>query len=102
MSSVTMLSLTDSELVTGRCDLGVVSTCERRAGTWQHSATRSASWSESVRRCCTCSHKAAVDVDEVGAKTSADGVVALAHALQASRFSTSADHLRQRGGHRQL
>ena len=68
MSSVTMLSLTDSEVVTGRCDLGVVSTCERRAGTWQHSAARSASWSESVATCCTCSHKAAVDVDEVGAQ----------------------------------
>ena len=76
MSSVTMLSLTDSEVVTGRCDLGVVSTCERRAGTWQHSAARSASWSESVATCCTCSHKAAVDVDEVGAENlSAEGVV---------------------------
>ena len=68
MSSAMLLSLTDSEVVTGRCDLGVVSTCERRAGTWQHLAARSASWSESVRWCCTCSHKAAVDVDEVGAE----------------------------------
>ena len=32
MSSATMLSLTDSELATGICGLGVASTCERRAG----------------------------------------------------------------------
>ena len=68
MSSVTMLSLTDSEVVTGRCDLGVVSTCERRAGTWQHSAARSACRSESVTTCCTCSQVLAVAEDEVGAR----------------------------------
>ena len=68
MSSVTMLSLTDSEVVTVRFDLGVVSTCERRAGTWQHSAARSASWSASVATCCTCSQVLAVAEDEVGAE----------------------------------
>ena len=68
MSSVTMLLLTDSEMVTGRRDLGVASTCERRAGAWQHSACRSASGCESVTTCCICSHKAAVAVDEVGAQ----------------------------------
>ena len=31
-SSVSMISLTDSEAVTGVCGLGVVSTCERRSG----------------------------------------------------------------------
>ena len=68
MSSVSMISLTDSEVVTGRCGLGIASTCERRAGAWQHSATRSASWSASVVRCCTCSQMLAVAVDEVGAR----------------------------------
>jgi hypothetical protein len=69
-SSVSMISLTDSEAVMGRCGLAIASTCERRAGKWKHSAGRSASWSESVTTCCTCSHKAAVDVDEVGAQNS--------------------------------
>ena len=68
MSSAMMPSLTDSEVVTGRCGLGVASTCERRAGMWQHSAGRSASRCESVRTCCTCSQAAAVAEDEVGAK----------------------------------
>ena len=99
-SSVSMISLTDSEVVTGGCGLGVASTCERRAGTWQHSAGRSASGCESVRPCCTCSQAAAVAVDEVGAKTSADGVVALVRALQMSRFATSAEHLLGHGGRR--
>ena len=67
-SSVSMISLTDSEAVTGGCGLGVASTCERRAGMWQHSAGRSASRCESVRYCCTCSQAAAVAEDEVGAK----------------------------------
>jgi hypothetical protein len=68
MSSVSMISLTDSVPVTGRCGLAFASTCERRAGKWQHSAARSASWSESVTTCCTCSQVLAVAVDEVGAQ----------------------------------
>ena len=39
---------------------------------------------------------------EVGAKTSADEVVALARALQMSRFSTAAEHLLGHGGRREL
>jgi len=101
-SSVSMISLTDSEAVTGGCGLGVASTCERRAGMWQHSAGRSASRCESVRYCCTCSQAAAVAESEVGAKTSADEVVALARALQMSRFSTAAEHLLGHGGRREL
>jgi hypothetical protein len=76
--------------------------CERRAGMWQHSAGRSASRCESVRYCCTCSQAAAVAESEVGAKTSADEVVALARALQMSRFSTAAEHLLGHGGRREL
>ena len=94
MSSAMMPSLTDSEVVTGRCGLGVASTCERRTGTWQHSAGRSASGCESVRPCCTCSQAAAVAEDEVGMKSFRYGVGALAQALQMSRFAASAEAVR--------
>ena len=93
-SSVSMISLTDSEAVTGGCGLGVASTCERRTGTWQHSAGRSASGCESVRPCCTCTQAAAVAEDEVGTKSFRYGVGALAQALQMSRFAASAEAVR--------
>ena len=67
-SSKSMISLTDIEAVSGRCGLGVASTCERRSGMWQHSAARSASGCECVVPCCTCSQAAAVAEDEVGAQ----------------------------------
>jgi hypothetical protein len=65
-SSTMPISPTSSGAVTCRCGQGVASTCERRAGKWQQSAARSASRCKSVRPCCTCSHKAAVAVVEVG------------------------------------
>ena len=68
MSSATMLSLTDSELVTSICGLGVASTCERRAGKWKQSAVSSTWRCESVSTCCTSSQVLAVAVDDVGAE----------------------------------
>ena len=68
ISSAMLLSLTDSEMVTGRCDLGSASTCERRAGDWQLSAAMSAAPRESSVPGCTCSQVLAVAVDEVGAQ----------------------------------
>ena len=67
-SSVMLLALTDSEMVTVRCDLGSASTCERRAGDWQLSAAMSAAPRESSVPGCTCSQVLAVAVDEVGAQ----------------------------------
>ena len=68
VSSVRKISPTSSELVTSGCSLGSASTCERRAGDWQHSAAKSAARRRSSVPGCTCSQVLAVAVDEVGAQ----------------------------------
>ena len=101
-SSAMNISRMSIAAVMGACNVGSATTCERHTGKWQHSAAKNALRCESVRTCCTCSQAAAVAESEVGAKTSADEVVALARALQMSRFSTAAEHLLGHGGRREL
>ena len=68
ISSAMLLSLTDSEMVTGGSSLSSASTCERRAGDWQHPVVMSAARRRSSVPGCTCSQVLVVAVDEVGAR----------------------------------
>ena len=61
VSSVRKISPTSSELVTSGCSLGSASTCERRAGDWQHSAAMGAAPRRSSVPGCTCSQVLAQD-----------------------------------------
>ena len=89
-----MISPTNIAAATGRCDMGSASTCERRVGDSQHTVAMGTSGCESVGPCCTCTKAAAVPEDELGAQTFADVAVALAQALQMSRFAASAEAVR--------
>ena len=73
-----------------RCDVGSESTCEQREGDWQHTVAIGAFPGKCVGPCCTSTSAAAVAVDELAHPIFFDGVVALARALQASRFAASA------------
>ena len=90
MSSVTKISPTGSAAVAVGCSLGSMSTCERRAGKWQQSAVRDASRCESVVPAAPAFTRLPLPWMRSEPKTSADGDVALARALQMSRFAASA------------
>ena len=101
MSSSVKISLSAIAGVMSRYDMASENACKQRAGDWHHSAAQGClSGCKSVSQAAPAVKQLPLPWMRSEPKTSAEGVVALVRALQASRLSASSEHLRRHGGRR--